>query len=416
MALVFGFVLLNFSAHKDTVDFSEFYGAAQMVREGLGAKLYDLEIQIQFQLRVAAVHAFYLRPPFEALLFIPFTYIGYASAYALWTLVGLGTLAAATALIESSTQVRMAITKYTGVRADLGLLLVVFLTFAPTTTCLSIGQDSIVLLFIYAAAFVLLRRGEELQSGCLLACGLFKFHLIVPFVLILLLRKKWRAIGGFLIIASVLIVISIAVSGSGALLEYPRVLLFNHTHWQLMGFQPGFTPNIRGFLYLLTTGKLPTPMYGTLIAIVSAMTLWWSAKNWREEQFDLSFAAAVLATLLASFHLYTYDLTVLLLPITITCGKLAERGAPFQGKAALNAVLLVLFLPPVHFFLLTQKIYALMFLPIFVLFLFVLRLMNSDAFPQTKAFQQQPAHREAENAGTLPDPPFGGASVRASLR
>jgi hypothetical protein len=379
VSLIFGFVLLNFSAHKDTVDFSEFYGAGQMVREGLGAKLYDLGLQTQFQSRVAAVHAFYLRPPFEALLFIPFSYIRYATAYALWTLISLGILAVVTVLIESTTNVRMAITKYTKVRADLGLILVVFLTFAPTTTCLSIGQDSILILLVYTLVFVLLKRGAEFQAGCVLACGLFKFHLIVPFVLILVLRKKWRAIGGFAAIASLLFLVSIAVAGPGVVVQYPKVLFFNRTHWQQMGFQPRFTPNIRGFLYLLVRGKLPGAVYGAFIATFSAAAVWWSAKKWRNEQFELSFAASVLATLLVSFHLFTYDLTLLLLPISIVCGALAQRGRLSPGNSTLTAVLIVFFLPPVHFFLLTQEIYALMFIPIVVLFFVVVRLANSDA-------------------------------------
>ena len=379
MSLIFGFVLLNFAAHKNTVDFSEFYGAAQMVREGVGAKLYDLGIQEQFQSRIASVHAFFLRPPFETLIFLPFTYVGYVGAYALWTATSLAILAVVAALIESHTKIGMALTQYTRVHADLGLILVVFLTFAPTTTCLSIGQDSIFILLIYTLAFVLLRRGAEFQAGCVLALGLFKFHLIVPFMVILLIRKKWPAIKGFAMTASLLVLASIAVSGPGVLVEYPRVLFFNRTHWQQMGFQPRFTPNIRGFLYLLFGGKLPALVYGALIAIFSAWAIWWSARNWRQDHFELSFSASVVATFLVSFHLYTYDLTVLLLPVSIVCGELVQRGRLFVESTTLNVVLIVLFLPPVHIFLLTQEIYALMFLPIVVLFVVIVRLANTES-------------------------------------
>jgi hypothetical protein len=81
-----GYALLTFPTNKqDTsklVDFSEFYAAGQMVRQGLGHSLYDLMVQAEFQLQVAPAHAFYLRPPFEALLFVPFTWLSYRGAYA----------------------------------------------------------------------------------------------------------------------------------------------------------------------------------------------------------------------------------------------------------------------------------------------------------------------------------------------
>jgi len=70
-----GYALFSFPANKqDTsrlLDFSEFYAAGQIVRQGLGNRLYDLRVQAEFQLQVAPVHAFYLRPPFEALLLFP---------------------------------------------------------------------------------------------------------------------------------------------------------------------------------------------------------------------------------------------------------------------------------------------------------------------------------------------------------
>ena len=75
------YLFLRFPADRNNtgtlLDFSEFYAAGQIVRHGLGANLYDLKTQAEFQLQVALVHALYLRPPFEAFLFVPFTYFNY---------------------------------------------------------------------------------------------------------------------------------------------------------------------------------------------------------------------------------------------------------------------------------------------------------------------------------------------------
>src|SRR5215467_13744311 len=134
------YLLLRFPADRnDTgtlLDFSEFYAAGQIVRHGLGGSLYDLRVQAEFQLQVAPVHAFYLRPPFEALLFVPLTYLSYRAAYTAWVLLSLGILSGAARLIQKNTNVLAAMLQYTrGIPVDFGLLLVVFLTFAPIMDC-----------------------------------------------------------------------------------------------------------------------------------------------------------------------------------------------------------------------------------------------------------------------------------------
>src|SRR5262249_55868826 len=158
-----------------------------LIASGLGRNLYDIDLQAEFISRVAAVHAFYERPPFESLIFIPFTFFSYGTAYTLWTLLSLSILAGVTWVIEWQTKASLAVKQYTGIRADFGLLLVLFLTFGPATTCLLIGQDSMLVLLVYTLVFVLLRSNAPFIAGCVLALGLFKFQFIVPFVLIQLI-------------------------------------------------------------------------------------------------------------------------------------------------------------------------------------------------------------------------------------
>src|SRR5215469_2731900 len=180
---------INRQDTRHLLDFSEFYAAGQMVRHGAGPRLYDLRMQAEFQLQVAPVHAFYLRPPFEALLFVPFTWLSYRAAYAAWVIASLVILAGVAWILGKQTNVLGAMRQYTrGISVDYGLLLVVCLTFAPTMNCFLIGQDSMLLLVIYTLVFLTLKQGRELTAGAVLACGLFKFHLVLPFALIFALR------------------------------------------------------------------------------------------------------------------------------------------------------------------------------------------------------------------------------------
>ena len=376
VALVVGVVLSNFAARKDRLDFPQFYCAGQIVREGLGRSLYDLRTQWDCQSRITSVHTFYNHPPFEALLYLPLTYFGYHAAYILWTLASLGLLVYAALLIESRTKVSLAVSRYARMHADMGLVLILFVTFGPATTCLLIGQDSMLMMLIYTFVFILLKRGRDFQAGCMLAGGLFKFQFIVPFVVILLLRRKWSALKGFAAIAALLVLVSTGVSGFQALTGYPRFLFLDSNYRQVSFFLPEYASNIRGLLYLLVNRRVPASAFGLLVAALSALALWWAARNWRDEQFGLSFSAAVIATLLASYHLYNYDLTLLLLPIAIICGELARRGR-LLSSPVLTAALVVLFLPPLHLVLVEHSIYALMSIPILVLFFTVTRLIRA---------------------------------------
>src|SRR5947207_2771253 len=107
--LAISYLWLRFPKNRDDtsnlLDFSEFYAAGEIVRHGMGANLYDLKVQAEMQLRVAPVHAFYLRPPFEALLFVPFTFLSYRVAYMAWTILTFALLFASAWLIKKNTAV-----------------------------------------------------------------------------------------------------------------------------------------------------------------------------------------------------------------------------------------------------------------------------------------------------------------------
>lgn len=348
------------------LDFSEFYSAGQIVRQGLGRELYDLKLQAEFQLQVAPVHAFYLRPPFEALLFVPFTYLAYREAYLVWLLLSLSLLLAAAMLIRKNTNVINALLHYAhGIPIDFGLLFVLFLTFAPVMNCLLIGQDSVLILLLYTLCFGALKQRRERTAGIFLACALFKYHLVLPFAIVFTLRRRWAFLSGFAIGAFVLIAISVMVSGPGVIVAYPRMFL-NPEYRKLMNFQPEYAANLHGLISFIGSDRVPA-LSLALTAVLSACILWFTARHWNDNQLDLSFSAAVVATLLTGFHAFIYDLSLLLLPVTIVCGELAKRNILLR-KSLFNIALLVLFLPPIHHVLAIYHSYALMSIVLFVLY------------------------------------------------
>src|SRR5262249_27312467 len=159
----------------------------------------------------------------------------------------------------------------------------------PVTTCLLIGQDSMLLLFVFSITYVLLKKNYCFSAGCALACGLFKFQFVVPFALVLLFRRRWQALQGFSLVGALLFILSLAISGVDALSAYHR-LLFQEKIFQVLG-DLAYVPNIRGLLGVVF-GNQTSGRYLILIAICSLLVLWIAARNWRQEQLPLSFSGA----------------------------------------------------------------------------------------------------------------------------
>jgi hypothetical protein len=308
------------------------------------------------------------------LLFVPFTFVSYRTAYTLWTVLSFALLITAAWFVETRVQLSAALSRSLRIRTDFGLLLILFATFSPVTTCLLIGQDSMLLLLVYSLVFVLLRRGADFAAGCILACGLFKFQFVVPFAVLLLLLRKWHVLRGFTLLGTLLVLLSISISGLAAFTAYPRFLFQNKMFQQLGDLR--YVPNIRGFLHLFF-GDYFGLGFPILVGLFSLAILWLAASYWRAEQFDFSFSLAVIATLLASYHFYTYDLSLLLLPISVVFARLVQqrRSLPLP----LIAILGLLFVPPLHLWLVVHRLYVLMFIPIAIFFAITIRLIRSQA-------------------------------------
>ena len=256
------------------------------------------------------------------------------------------------------------------------------------------------MLFIYTVVFVLLKRNAQFAGGCVLALGLFKFQLILPFVLVLLARRKWPFLTGFALVGGLLILLSVAISGFQVLGAYPRFLLFDSTYQRFAGFQPEFMPNLRGIISLLFGRWMAPSLLLTVVAILSAFMLWFAAHKWRDDQFGLSFSSAVIATLLTSYHLYNYDVTLLLLPMAVACGELAQQKRLVTSPRRLAVTLIIILIHPLHSVLVQNSIYALMFVPLTVLFLVIIRQNDSSQ----------------RNAGVEPDEPEGTLADGLTLR
>ena len=83
----------------------------------------------------------------------------------------------------------------------------------------------------------------------------------------------------------------------------------------------------------------------------------------------------LVGALLTGYHLFVYDLCLLLLAAAVVCADLAERKSLLKEKA-LTGVLLLLYMPPLHNSLINHQVYALMCVPMTALLVVIGRIVS----------------------------------------
>ena len=323
-------------------DFTIFYSAGKIVARGMAHRLYDKDLQFQVQreftkdvkIRQAALP--YNHPPFEALIFAPLSYLTYVNAYLLWDAMNLCMLLATVLILRPHISVLQS--------APVGFWFLSILAFFPIFVALLQGQDSIVLLLLLSLVFVTLKRRHDFCAGICLGAGLFRFHLVIPVFLLLLVRKNWKAAMGFASVGIGLTLLSFAMMGWDGLLQYPAFVLEVERSLSQGTRIVTDMPNLRGLADLFSSGRGP---YAFLTVAATAFVMFGlAASRWHpaldDLGFDAGFALTVVVTLLIAYHALVHDLSLLLIPVYLTLDFVQHR----QMQRNLQALLLV----PVIFF------------------------------------------------------------------
>lgn len=350
-------------------DLRIFYTAGLMLRRGQAHSLYDNSVQLKTQAEFVTLRPGldgpmpYNHPPFEAILYLPLTYLPFLHAYALWFLIN-GLL-----LALSLRVIRPWIPAIAARFPE--LLFVAPLAFFPVFYAFMQGQDSILLLALYCLAYAAFRRERDLQAGIWLGLGLFKFHLVLPFVFILLLCRRWRAIAGIVASGCCELAISWALVGWRELLYYPRFAWHVNRLQQMGVIVPTNMPNLRGLLTGWTTSVAARSRMELVLFAVSVGLLLWAARQWspwnltQPEHWNTGFSVAVVTTYLVGYHGYNTDLSMVLLPIVVTFNRLLQSDSS-RINNALRIIVAIFFFSPAYLLLTLvldkQRLFALVLL------------------------------------------------------
>ncbi len=327
-------------------DFTIYYTSGLFLREGRARALYDLANQYQTQLTFTHVpirHGAlpYNHPPFEGILFVPFTFLGFWPAYLVWTALSLILLAASAMLLRRFPAIRS---------MHPGMIAITAFAFFPFINGLLQGQDSVLLMFLAVAALTCMDRGADVAAGAWLACGLFRPHMAIPLVLLLAVRR-WRMLIGFSGVAVIMAGISAVIMGWRWPVTYVRFVLLVEQA-RIGNFGPQVVPNIRGLI-----GTLLGPAMGRgaalLVGVLSITVFVMTAQRIRKGGDSLSycFGLASVTTILVSFHAHSYELTLLIPVLLFLVAGLVNSPS---DKVSLEQVVLflLLFLTPIYIYLL----------------------------------------------------------------
>ena len=357
-------------ALRGHADFRQLYVAGYMVRTGHRTQLYDYAAQAYFQNTLVSNDERalpFIRPAYQALMFVPFSLLPYRTAYLGFLLLNLLLLALAFLMLQP---------RLRGLsRVWPGLPPALFLGFYPVALALMQGQDSILLLALLAAALVSLERNRDLTAGALAGVGLFKFQIVVPIVLLFLLWRRWRFVKGFMFSAILVGLLSFITSGWAETVVFVHSLLSVGAGLPAVPGEINFPlrinimANLRGLIYGLASLRVPQRWLQVTTLLLSSIVVISVRARGRQQRGGDALVLAITAGVVVSYYLFIHDLSILLIPIVLTLDRFISRngtGEPFgRAAAAISALLFVapmcIFVIPAHFYLVSVLICAFLF-------------------------------------------------------
>jgi hypothetical protein len=303
------------------VDFRHLYTAGYMVRVGHAKELYEYRLYEQYQNDLVGPAEGALpfnHLAYEALFYVPFSFLRYSQAYFAFLIVNLLIVAASIRIL------RQLFSPLAQIWALLPIAIVV--CFLPVSIALIEGQDSLILLALFAAAITAVYAQKDAKAGALLGLTLFKFQYALPVVFLFCIWKRWRFLAGFVASGAAVIGTSVWLVGISGSRSYLRSLTamsarYSSANGLLYGIHPDGMPNLRGVAYVLTGGSV-SATHGIVLLGSVAVMIWAAQKR-------PSLPGALLAALLVSFHQMISDASLLILPLGLV---LAESMAPGRTR------------------------------------------------------------------------------------
>jgi hypothetical protein len=279
-----------------------------------------------------------MHPPYELPIYASLALMRFRVAYQLWWGCNLILLFLATFLLWRHVP---------GLQSRYPYLLILVATFFPVLIALAQGQNSILLLLLLTLTFDLLGRHRHFWAGFVLSMGMFKFVLVIPILLWLVLEKRWKSVAGFVTGCASLMLVAMGLVGFRGLEAYVRLVAgYGKTAPEKAGTE-SIMPNLRGMVHAIGAGFAPETLLVVITLILSlTLLIWVDLGRTKQTSLSMRFSMQVLLATLISYHLYPHDAAVLVLPWLLFLDFSFEEGSRRGLATTATVASLVLYLVP----------------------------------------------------------------------
>jgi hypothetical protein len=315
LAIAYAIPVLTIADRLTGSDFVIYYTAGAIVRGGQGSRLYDLEVQRNYQAQVLAQEGSrsnfglfpFINPPHAALLLSPFAFLpakisvlvffAFDCLVAAWVLFRLWQLAAGWSQCEQL------------------LLITTVLATEVFWYGLGLGTMTVLVFACVVEYYLALSAGRDTRAAIWLIAATVKPQLILLPALIPFAQRRWRLLG---VASSLGLLVGLCVSlilGFHVWLDYLRVLREVSAHGETYGALSVLMNNLRMILYLTVPPQalLPLVYLALLAGVASIFWLWRSSR-----EFGLRFALTLLLGLFLAPYLHYQDTLIALLPAALS--------------------------------------------------------------------------------------------------
>jgi len=314
-------------------DFIAFYTAGKIAKSDK-KKLYDFPFQAATRDRILGkkfkAHLPFAYPPLIAWVFSGFAIFEFTTAFYLFTVLsGLTVLASLGLLLHFLRPVAL---------LSICVLFLCVFGFMPFyNNGLAGGQLPSMGVCIYALVFIFLKKNLDFHAGLVLSLGYYKPPLFLMFAIALVLTQGKKFILGCLCGAIFLTALTAIYIGPNQFWDYITTAS-RYTYGQEL-YQGFNLPAEYGMgIFALVTALMPSMTwaflaYTALFLIALYLSTGFLKKcSPDSDDFNLAYAAAVIASLALSLQLLIYDMSILLVPFMII---LLNRAVPHRYRPAL---------------------------------------------------------------------------------
>jgi len=315
-------------------DFVQDWLGAYMVKHGSRDRFYEIAYaqQLQHDTEVLGYDwdedKYYplVYPPYYYRLVSPLAWLPYQQAAWVWGLGMTICLCGVVALFYfHARRVWLGAGQRSGYSTWLRWIMPASLLFMPVIESLSSNQKGTVCLLILTTTFALLRAEKPFAAGVTFGLLAFKPQLALVIGLAMLWKRQWRFVVGSATTLAALFCLSLSL-GTGVCLDYFRFSIGAGDYIQTAGYDLTHSHCLYGFFTLLFVdqelwiAQFATVLFGCVIAGLLIRLLYGPVRT-SSRRFEKQYAGLVVATVLISPHLFTYDLAILLIPIFLIGGE-----------------------------------------------------------------------------------------------